>query len=212
VGVPVVYTPGDNEWTDCHSTSAGGYDPLERLAAIRARFFAGPAPGVRSQGGEFVENVRWTAADVVLATVHVVGSRNGTEPWTGALETPANASRRDAEVARRAAAAASWIDATFDDAADAEGVVLVMQANTWGAGGGDVYAPIVDRIRDRAVALGRPVLVVQGSTHEYLADHPVPEAPLLTRVVVQGETVDEWLRLRIDPTAAALFSWERVRR
>src|SRR5215213_587281 len=26
---PVVYTPGDNEWTDCHRPSAGGYDPLE---------------------------------------------------------------------------------------------------------------------------------------------------------------------------------------
>ena len=30
--VPVVYTPGDNEWTDCHRAAAGGYDPLERLA------------------------------------------------------------------------------------------------------------------------------------------------------------------------------------
>ncbi|HEU5084703.1 MAG TPA: metallophosphoesterase, partial [Acidimicrobiales bacterium] len=28
---PVVYTPGDNEWTDCHRPAAGGYDPLERL-------------------------------------------------------------------------------------------------------------------------------------------------------------------------------------
>ncbi len=29
---PTVYTLGDNEWTDCHRTSNGSYDPLERLA------------------------------------------------------------------------------------------------------------------------------------------------------------------------------------
>ena len=26
----LIYTPGDNEWTDCHRTSNGAYDPLER--------------------------------------------------------------------------------------------------------------------------------------------------------------------------------------
>ena len=33
---PTLYTPGDNEWTDCHRQSAGGHDPRERLAHIRA--------------------------------------------------------------------------------------------------------------------------------------------------------------------------------
>src|SRR3712207_208337 len=32
---PLVYTPGDNEWTDCHRTNNGGYNPLERLDTIR---------------------------------------------------------------------------------------------------------------------------------------------------------------------------------
>src|SRR5947207_8299017 len=36
---PLVYTPGDNEWTDCHRTNNGSYNPLERLAKIRADFF-----------------------------------------------------------------------------------------------------------------------------------------------------------------------------
>src|SRR5438105_11609778 len=41
--VPVVYTPGDNEWTDCHKVkekSAG--DPLKELAAVRGLFFNRP--------------------------------------------------------------------------------------------------------------------------------------------------------------------------
>ena len=37
---PLVYTPGDNEWTDCHRARAGGYDPLERLARVREMHFS----------------------------------------------------------------------------------------------------------------------------------------------------------------------------
>ncbi|MCD8481883.1 MAG: metallophosphoesterase [Verrucomicrobia bacterium] len=36
---PLIYTPGDNEWTDAHRPAIGGYDPLERLARIRSYFF-----------------------------------------------------------------------------------------------------------------------------------------------------------------------------
>jgi hypothetical protein len=45
---PLVYTPGDNEWADCHRASNGGYLPTERLAAIRARFFPRPGRSSRS--------------------------------------------------------------------------------------------------------------------------------------------------------------------
>ena len=58
---PLVYTPGDNEWTDCHKTAEGGNvftdppantqpvdyangDPVANLALIRSIFF--PQPGV----------------------------------------------------------------------------------------------------------------------------------------------------------------------
>ena len=30
----VVFTPGDNDWTDCYRRSNGSYDPLERLAKM----------------------------------------------------------------------------------------------------------------------------------------------------------------------------------
>lgn len=36
---PFVLTPGDNDWTDCHRTAAGGYLPTERLDAVRRVFF-----------------------------------------------------------------------------------------------------------------------------------------------------------------------------
>ena len=37
--VPVLYTPGDNEWTDCHRRRAGGFDPRERLTRLRQMFY-----------------------------------------------------------------------------------------------------------------------------------------------------------------------------
>src|SRR5215510_10300343 len=40
---PLVYTPGDNEWTDCHRPAEGNKDPLVELANIRGLFF--PTPG-----------------------------------------------------------------------------------------------------------------------------------------------------------------------
>ena len=42
---PFVYTPGDNEWTDCHRPKEGNHDPLGELANVRALFF--PVRGLR---------------------------------------------------------------------------------------------------------------------------------------------------------------------
>src|SRR5262245_42357997 len=39
---PAMYTPGDNEWTDCDRPSNGGFNSLERLNHIRDTMFATP--------------------------------------------------------------------------------------------------------------------------------------------------------------------------
>ena len=41
----VLYTPGDNEWTDCHRKNAGKFDPLDRLEFLRKTFFQGQSLG-----------------------------------------------------------------------------------------------------------------------------------------------------------------------
>src|SRR5215813_6113442 len=50
---PLVYTPGDNEWTDCHvaSKNNGLYTPTERLQKVRSLFFpvAGQTLGGRKK-------------------------------------------------------------------------------------------------------------------------------------------------------------------
>ena len=214
---PVVYTPGDNEWTDCHRTNNGSYDPLERLDALRAVFFAEPAEvlgprrlRIDSQQA-LPENVAWERSRVVLATLHVVGSNNGLAPWSG-LGLTAPTAEQLAEVEARIAATLAWIDGTFDRAAASEsrGVVLMMQADTWDPAPASAQQAIVDRIAARTAAFDGEVLVLQGDSHEYVADNPLG-LDNFTRIVVHGETLPfEYLRLTIDPRTDGVFSWERV--
>jgi hypothetical protein len=214
---PVVYTPGDNEWTDCHRPNNGAYDPLERLAAVRETFF--DDPGATLGGREkrvvaqpgYPENQLWAQSEVVFAAVHVVGSNNGYAPWTG---NAAPTAEQRAEVDSRIAAALAWIEQAFDVAADrdARGVVLMMQADTFEGANEtlDGFDEIVSLIGAEAPGFRGPVLLLQGDTHSFLVDAPYAGAPNLTRIVVEGETASEWLRLTIDPRSAGLFSWRRV--
>src|SRR5262245_15215400 len=92
---PLVYTPGDNEWTDCHKyiKNNGLNTPTERLEAIRDLFFsaAGQTLGVNPRhvesqasdpaNSDYVENVTWNEGNVVFATVNITGSNNDLAPW-----------------------------------------------------------------------------------------------------------------------------------
>ncbi|WP_243077339.1 metallophosphoesterase family protein [Microbacterium sp. SS28] len=213
---PLVYTPGDNEWADCHHARGGGYNPLERLTAVRDTFFADPGfllggqRAIVDYQADVVENVRWFASRVVFATLHVVGSNNGLDPWTGLEHTVPTEDQID-EVAARIAAACTWVDETFDSAEqhDLDGVVLAMHADTWAPLPSSAEQPIVDRITDRATAFNGMVLILQGDSHEYVVDRPLDNVSV-TRVVVHGESLPfEYLRLTINPTRR-LFTWERV--
>ena len=216
---PLVYTPGDNEWTDCHRANNGSYNPLERLDRIRSLFFASPGEtlGRHPKRVDFepslIENVSWVESRVAFATLHVVGSNNGLNACTG-LGNTAPTPEQQAEVDGRIDATLSWIDATFDEAeaASLPGVVLAMQADTWDPSGGTGSAqqPIVDRIRSRVSSFDGQVLLLQGDSHVFKADDPLG-LPNFRRIVVHGETLPfEYLRLTIDPRSAGVFSWERV--
>src|SRR5919108_2277392 len=111
---PLIYIPGDNEWTDCHRANNGAYDPLERLAYLRQIFFpSDESLGVRTltldrqssdpQYAAYRENVRWAVKNVMFAGLHVVGSNNNRG------RTPA----ADAEYAERNAATIAWLRSTF---------------------------------------------------------------------------------------------------
>ena len=228
---PLVYTPGDNEWTDCHRANNGAYDPLERLARIREVFFDAPGSSlgrrtkrVLSQPG-LPENQLWFESQVVFAAIHQVGSNNGLLPWTGLTEpTPGQL----AEVDARSAANREWLDESFDLALDrdARGVVLFVHADMFRPGDtpADVtgHRAFVELMAERAAAYGGPVLLVVGDSHTYRELQPLVgtsaygtfDVPNLTMIVVEESLrgdMGEWLRLTVDPGDPEVFSWERVR-
>jgi hypothetical protein len=238
--IPMIYTPGDNEWTDCHRANNGAYNPLERLDAVRKLFF--PVPGLALGGGfkqvltqaedagfeKYVENQLWFEAGVAFAAVHIVGSNDSKVKWytddtTGTkVDDPA---ARDAERTAREAAAVAWIDRVFNVAVEqkAAGVVIALQADTFiGGAGDDSFNALLQRIATRAKAFGKPVLMLEGDSHVYVSDKPLENGstahavtisvPNLSRVVVQGSTtkpLTEWLRLHVDASTPAVFTWER---
>src|SRR5207247_1397707 len=84
---PVVYMPGDNEWTDCHRTNNGAYNPQERLTYTRSIFFgSSQSLGQRTMtltrqssdpGFElYKENVMWRMGGVLFVGVNQPGSNN----------------------------------------------------------------------------------------------------------------------------------------
>ena len=229
---PLVYTPGDNEWTDCHRANNGGYLPTERLARLRELFFSVPGLTLgrpahdRFQSLAFPENVMWKQAGVQFGVVHVVGSNDDQAPWydtrvdplTGAPlpETPDETALRAREYVAREAAALRWIDAIFDTAEKrgAPGVGLGMQADMWDGPPSNqtAFAPIKAVIADRAASFGKPVWLLEGDSHQFIRDTPPGMPANVTRIVVQGaESVPHvWLRLTVDPGSAEVFSCENV--
>jgi len=192
---PFVFTPGDNEWTDCHRTNNGNYLPTERLDKVRSLFF--PQPGVTTGGRparvvtqasvpgfeSFVENTMWAFGGTTMGTLHVVGSNNGYAPWsqidpTDSYETPRP--DRVAEVEARIAAAVAWVDTIFDRANldRAAGVLVAMQANpNFELPAADRermgFNAVLERIATRAIAFGKPVVIAHGDSHYFRVDKPL---------------------------------------
>ncbi|MGE5338397.1 MAG: hypothetical protein ACM3PU_11240 [Gemmatimonadota bacterium] len=229
----LVYTPGDNEWTDCHRRAAGRFNPLERLAFLRSLFFADPRrtsgqqpfsvePQSATAGfGEFVENALFVRARVVFATLNMVGSDNDMEPWSGL--DPSDTVRRPradrvGEVRRRTAAALSWIDHAFERARaiDAAGVFLLMQANPrFDLAPNDPsrrpFEPLLRRLHERASAFGRPVVLAHGDFHQLVIDRPFARpgetaaVANLIRVQTFGSPWIRWIRVHVDPDSPEVF-------
>jgi len=216
---PVVYTPGDNEWTDCHRKAAGSMDPLERLAKVRELHFARPGSLGRNpmplerqaEHKAIVENQRWAHAGVVFATIHVVGSNNGFERTKASVD----------EWFARDAANVAWIDDSFKKAAasDAPAVVVAFQADpSWGRkmadrGGEDGFRNVVAALSRNAEAFRKPVLLIQGDAHTLIIDQPLLAAddktPLenVYRLQVMGASLVHGVSVLVDTSSAGVFGF-----
>jgi len=223
----LVYTPGDNEWTDCHRLTAGGFDPLERLATLRRMFFAQPKslgrePIAMTRQAELMpafatyrENMRFARAGVLFVTLHIVGSNNNFE---------ARNPKAVQEFKARDAANIAWIRAAFDEAraTKAKAVVFAMQADPFETTlmRGDLPLPsgfatsIGETLVPLAEAFRLPVLVIHGDSHRFIVDRPFryKDKPVqnIVRLEVFGAPDLHAVQVRVDTDDPGVFSFAPI--
>jgi hypothetical protein len=196
---PAIFTPGDNDWTDCDRPSNGGFSSLERLDHERALFFSTPfslgqqrlhqevqtAPLCLGVSGMVpcVENRRWTLGGVTYATINIQGSCNNL------CDTAPN----PAEFAARNQADILWVQETFEEARtrNSAAIMLITQADPGFDLSDGTRAPLRDpktlaetdgqpdgfqsfllALRDQVIAFQKPVAYVHGDSHYFRVDKP----------------------------------------
>lgn len=221
----VIYTPGDNEWTDCHEEIAGRFQPLDRLAYIRRTFFAQPRQSlggrriaVESQSdnvawSEFVENARWRSGGFLFATIHMVGSSNALASY------PGRTTAEDDEVTRRTDAALAWLDSAFAIALSdsLHGVIVAMHGQPGfesSVGAWPGFSRLVDRLAYHVSSFSGPVLLIHGDGHTYRVDHPLKRSgsgELLSnfsRLETFGSPDVGWVRVVLDSVSGRVVAFE----
>jgi hypothetical protein len=188
---PFVFTPGDNEWADCP-------DPAERLAAIRQRFFSTDQSlgqhrlQLTRQAAPFVENARWTAGNVVFATLNVPGPTGRSSGAKGLSE-----------------ANVAWLNAAFDtaEAQGSPGVMIIWQDDPFD---GNSDSDLEDTLIERARRFDKPVVLVHGDTHVYRLGKNWREAPNLIELQTFAlEQTDWWVEVKVDPSSPEVFRFEK---
>ncbi|MBM3401903.1 MAG: metallophosphoesterase [Bacteroidetes bacterium] len=209
---PLIYTPGDNEWTDCNREAAGKYDPLERLDLLRKMFFKEPkslgqkkitlsTQSSNPQFTKYVENVAWEHGGIQFATIHLVGSSNNFK------------GKDNTEFLEREQANLAWLDEIFRRAAATNGLVFFTQADMFYGGKiVPVFKGICDKLSALSIQYGKPVLWINGDSHRFIVDKPLLQSDKrstilnFTRMQVFGDADLASVRISVDPKSRELFT------
>lgn len=217
---PLVFTPGDNEWVDCHRANNGAYNPLERLDKLRDVFFDEPGKTlgatmpVKTQADlGLPENVRFTQNRVAFSVLNIQGSNNSLQPWTGLGESTATPEQLD-EVGFRTDAVLAQLRNTFADAErrNDRAVVLMTQADMFdpsllaaATANPDTmsgFREIVRAIIEETNNFDAPVYLINGDSHFFAENQPLAEGSPWLDIYGQP-AADDLQRITVDGSANA---------
>ncbi|MEY4644911.1 MAG: hypothetical protein RLZZ596_1742 [Pseudomonadota bacterium] len=223
--LPLVYVPGDNEWTDCHRSNNGRYDSAERLRKLRELFFQGDhalgqgrlkltRQSEDSRYSEYRENVRWEMGGVLFVGLNLPGSDNN---YHGA----SRGSGPVAEFFARGAANHAWLAQSFALARHKKlaGVLLVIQGNPEfeAASAGQIkpgYRHFIEQLRAETQAFAGQVVLVHGDSHLQKIDQPLLDERAqalvanFTRVETFGYPFMGWIKGVVDLKDPKVFRFE----
>jgi len=222
---PLVYSIGDNEWTDCYRAQAGAFDPLERLQSLRKTFFQSNASlgkstltltrqsDIDTGHSKFVENSYWVENNFLFVNLHITGSNNNFERDESAKQ----------EYLERNQANLSWIDQAFTLAAQKKyaGVVLFYQADMFYSPSQTTdlasgYRDTLQTLSTHAQAFKKPVLLIHGDSHRLIIDQPlktIDQKHILENVMrleVMGAEQVQAVEIQVNPIAEQPFSFTPI--
>jgi hypothetical protein len=190
----LLYSVGDNEWTDCMRVNNGAFDPLTRLALARKTYFPTnmsmgrrPIPLMRQSDDPkyslYVENAMLVKGPVVFVTIHAPGSNNNLE-YKNVQAVPNTFYDNDKEYTARNAANLAWLRKAFQTAKDTRslGIMILAQANMFEAFFDPVtgnshsgYADFIAALREETGKFAGEVVMVSGDTHFMRVDKPLTD-------------------------------------
>ena len=219
---PLIYSIGDNEWTDCHRTLAGSYDPIERLERIRKTQFVDQnsfgkrrisltrQADVMPQFAKFVENSLWVNGKFVFVSLHIPGSNNNYE------RTPASTQ----EYLERNTANLAWIEYAFQLAQkkNSAGIVFAFQADMFYSPAGEVnsmnsgFVDTLNQFRSFAEKTTLPILLIHGDSHRLKIDQPLLDSKRrvlenVYRLEVMGADEVQAVEITVDDSKSSPFSF-----
>ena len=216
--LPLIYVPGDNEWTDCHRLLCGKYDPQERLKTLRSIFYADDnslgqrtivleRQSTQAEFAAYRENVRWEAGGALFVALNMPGPDN-------------NVGHAD-EFEPRDRANLAWLSDSFRLAREKHlaGVLIAIQANpVIEADNEGVTKPgfkaFFDLLRDELNRFEGQVVLVHGDTHSMQINRPLKQrkthVPInnFTRVETYGSPFLGWIRATVDTSDPQVFRFE----
>lgn len=216
---PLVYVPGDNEWTDCHRASNGGHDTQERLNFLRSEVFSHPRTmgstpfPVRQQTEHpFPEHLMWQQGSTLFISLNLPGSNND-------LRNPVALRQREKAIDAWLSEAEKLFE--IPEATPTETVVAIQGNPIDGSGAGkkDGYAVFMQRLVNYINTTQRPVLLVHGDTHRFKWDRPslkqykgtVQTDTLFYRAEGWGHPfINAWVKIKVTPGAKSPFQVESV--
>jgi hypothetical protein len=222
---PLIYSIGDNEWTDCHRLLVGSYDPIERLDKLRASFFNTNHSFGKKQiqltrqsdidlrFKKYVENSYWIQNQFLFVNLHIPGLNNNFERNEQAIS----------EYRERNQANLSWIQNAFSIAFQRgyKGIIFCYQADMF-------YSPkqatdTDSGYRDTLLLLTslseeykKPVLLIHGDSHRLMIDQPLKKADQkhilenVLRLQVMGAEQVQAVEITVNPKADQPFSFTPI--
>lgn len=221
---PLIYSIGDNEWTDCHRDLAGQYNSLERLDHIRNKQFQSSSSfgvvklklqrqaDLMPQFSDYVENSLWTRGHFLFVNLHIPGSNNNL----------GRDKESDQEYQKRNEANLAWINHAYKLAREKKyaGIIFAFQADIFyspelATSINSGYRDTISAFRNQSEKLAIPVLLIHGDSHQLKIDQPLMSSnnrllENVYRLEVMGANQVQAVEVRVNAQESSPFSFRAL--